>query len=146
MGVIYNKFEFNISFIKNTNKAVISCLKVEDTEKLFSNYSKINLGIELSKRLIKFDESERVARVQEELDATLKEDGLNEILITNIDILFNPSYQLEIINYFINLSRLKKVVVQWCGKLKRNKLMYSEPDYVDYKYFGIENYDIICIK
>ena len=64
----------------------------------------------------------------------------------NIDILFNPDYKLDIIKYFVNLARTKQIIVQWCGIIENNYLMYSEQNYMDYVKYVIKDYNIACIK
>lgn len=67
-------------------------------------------------------------------------------MVKNLDILFNPEYKLNILNYFINLSRNRLIFIEWPGKLKSRKLEYSEINYPDYQRYNIDDHKIVVVK
>ena len=68
------------------------------------------------------------------------------IYLTDYEMLFDPSYNLDIIKLFIEISRYNKLIVKWCGTVQNDDtLVYSEPGYQDYSKFKISNYDITVI-
>ena len=125
---------------------IISLLDLETIKTKFKDFETLELGEILSSELIKIDKNKRNIEVEKTIEYIFSEINANEIIVANIDILFNPSYRLDIIKLFIQLSRNKTVIVQWCGNLVSNNLIYSEPKYEDYKKYEINNYNIICLR
>lgn len=125
---------------------IISLLDLETIKTKFKDFETLELGEILSSELIKIDQNRRNIEVGKVIEHIFSKINASEIIVANIDILFNPSYRLDIIKLFIQLSRNKTVIVQWSGKLDSNNLIYSEPKYEDYKKYEINNYNIICLR
>ena len=66
-------------------------------------------------------------------------------VIKEFDVMFNPSYDLDVIKTLINLCRKKQFSVIWPGKYENGKLYYAEEGYKDYKVYNIEDYDITVV-
>ena len=74
-------------------------------------------------------------------------DGCSDgTIIRDIDVMFNPEYQVDVLKLMISARKRKKYSVIWPGSLKDNKLIYAEEGYQDYKVFDLEDYDIICVR
>lgn len=145
MGFIINREDLKKTINIYKNYAVISCLGIDKTMEIFHNYLNIQLGEQLSAKLIEYSMESRSYKVTYELDKIIRENENNNILINSINILFNPSYKLDVLKYVSNLARVKKVVVVWNGTYTKDKLIFSEPKYTDYREFNIKDYDIICL-
>ncbi len=146
MEVISNLDEIEKKLRTFNDYAIISIVDLETVKNKFNDFVVLELGEKLSYELIKIDQNERNRAVQKTMEYIFSESNTTKIIVTNIDILFNPSYRLDIIKLFIQLSRNKTVIVQWPGKLDSNNLIYSEPKYVDYKKYETNNYNIICLR
>lgn len=146
MGVICNKFELEQIWSTYSSNVVIWCMKSKQAIEKFKGYYYISLGEKLSEKLCQYTSDKRNLMVLKELDNLLLSNSYNTILIDKIDILFNPVYQLDILRYFCKLARVKKIVVIWSGECTKDSLIYSKPEYKDYKNYMINDYDIICIK
>lgn len=148
MVEIYSKHNIDFDKLRIRSIPVISLISLDEISKLHSlgDSSRINLGIELGKRLKEIDKSKRVDSVLVELEEVFKEIKSETLLVQNIDILFNPQYKLNILKYFINLARTRMVVIEWPGKTNGNILQYSEVNYDDYTKYNLKDYDVVCIK
>ena len=67
-------------------------------------------------------------------------------VIKDIDVMFNPSYEIDVLKILINAHRQKPFKLIWPGKRRDDKLIYSEPGLPDYHEYNIKNYDIMFIK
>ncbi|WP_352418694.1 BREX-3 system P-loop-containing protein BrxF [Proteiniborus sp.] len=146
MGYISNIYK--IDQIKNQYNGfpLISCVSLKITISIFHDYTVIPLGELLSSVLTKYQPDERLYLIESEIEKILSNLKTNKLLIKNIDILFNPDYRLDILRLFIKLSRNRSIVIQWPGELDINSLIYSKPEYRDYRKYDIKDYDVICLK
>lgn len=146
MGYVIGVREFNELSIKDDNKVIILCGNYKSFESAFVGFKIISLGEILADKLSRYPVEIRNSILIKELDNILLNSNDNKLLIKSIDILFNPNYKLDVLRYFYGLARIKKVVVEWNGCIINGYLHYSEIDYLDYKRYSIDKYDIICVK
>lgn len=146
MGIKSSIYEIEKILKTYNDYLIISLVDLETIKTKFKDFKVIELGQVLSKELTKINKDKRNLEVVKTMGCIFSEIDVSGIIVTNIDILFNPSYRLDIIKLFIQLSRNKTVIVQWPGKLDFNNLIYSEPKYEDYKKYEINNYNIICLR
>jgi hypothetical protein len=134
-------------YIKIYNKyPVISCIDYKRIAEYFQGYTQVSLGRELSEKLMAFEKSKRRYVVYEELNKIIFTNKSENLIISEIDILFNPSYDIDILRFFINASRVKNLVVIWNGQVINNELRYSENKYEDYHHYDISKFDILCLN
>ncbi len=67
------------------------------------------------------------------------------VVIKDIDVMFNPEYQVDVLKILSEARKRKRYSVVWPGRFEDGKLIYSEEGYPDYKVFNIDNYDITCV-
>lgn len=68
------------------------------------------------------------------------------VTIKDIDVMFNPEYQVDVLKILIEARKRKKYSVIWPGRFEDGKLIYAEEEYPDYKVYEIANYDITCVR
>lgn len=146
MGYICDIYEFDRIKGNSTSFTVFSCLSLDFIRDKFKDYRYISLGELLSAELMKSEKEKRSSMIESELEKLLTTNGSNEIIISDIDILFNPEYRLDVIKSFVNLSRNKNLIIQWPGEYHGGNLIYSKQEYSDYKRYLIKDYDAICLK
>lgn len=148
MAEIFNKYNVNFEWIRRNNLPVISCVPILELCKIykFEEITTVDLGLELSSILKEISIDKRYESVQKGLDKIFIDMNSNNLMVLNVDILFNPSYKLNVLKYFIKLARTKKVLVQWPGEIKGNVLQYSKINYTDYVKYDLQDYEIACIK
>ena len=64
-------------------------------------------------------------------------------LIKDIDVMFNPTYAVDVLQVLINTYKRKQYSLIWPGTLKDECLIYAEEGYRDYKTYNISDYDIV---
>ena len=69
----------------------------------------------------------------------------NDSFIKDIDVMFNPSYNIDVLSVLVSAYRKKPFKLIWPGRVEKNKLIYSQEGYSDYRVFNSENYDVICV-
>lgn len=146
MGYEISAREIEKILLENNDKTIILCTSYKKIENELKEFYTVSLGVSLSDRLIRYPSEKRNEILLEEMDNLLLDSPNDKLLIKDIDILFNPEYKFDVLKYFSNIARVKKVVVVWNGIINNGYLQYSENGYSDYKRYLIRNYDIICIK
>jgi len=105
------------------------------------NIEPINVGLELGRGLAATPKSKRGFSVGELLreiaDGEHTEDPL---LLDNIELLFEPSLQINPLDLVRRLAHSKRVVAVWPGELRGDRLVYadmSHPEHHDYSRDGV---------
>lgn len=124
---------------------VISMLKKVTIKDKFLDYSYISLGETLSSALLKYSKIDRKNHVISELRKIFYNINSKNFIIDNIDILFNPEYNIDILGFFIQLGRNRRIIVLWPGEYVSESLTYSSSEYEDCKKYLIKDYDVICL-
>lgn len=130
----------------NNHYPVITTLKADEIIDKFRNYKYISLGEVLSSALLKYKKGDRKNLVIGELEKIFDNISSKNLIVDNIDILFNPEYSIDILGCLIQLGRNRNLIVIWPGEYDSESLTYASPDYEDYKKYSVKNYDIICLK
>lgn len=148
MGELYTKYNFELDLVKRNRTLVVICMKYDGFLKYkeIKDLSIINLGLDLSLVLKEHPVESRNSKVIDELNNIFARAQTEHTLVKNLDMLFNPEYKLNVLKYFINLSRNRLIFLEWPGKLKNRELEYSEINYSDYQKYNIDNYKIALIK
>ena len=66
-------------------------------------------------------------------------------MIKDIDVMFNPSYAVDVLKVLINAYKQKTFSLVWPGTYQDGYLIYAEEGYRDYKTYNISDYDIVCL-
>lgn len=144
MGKIFIYEELEPTEILRMNDLIFSCRDTQFTRNYLNTFEVISLNKLLAKVLLKYKSNNRQQQVIDELN-TLMNTKAKNILVTDIDILFNPNYDLNMTKYFLNLARSKRVVVVWPGIYEQQRLIYSEPQYADYMVVEINHFEVTCL-
>ena len=103
------------------------------------NASVVNVGLLLGVRMFRVKTEGSSTSITRELDDILDEEH-RDILLTNIDILFAPEYELDVIKLLLQLGRNQRLYLPWPGELVGERLTYSEPIRFDFKEYIVKNY------
>lgn len=135
MGIIIKRRDFP-TIIEQTRQGVfVLAPKVA----VPVNATFVNIGLMLGERIYKAKEEGAPVKISNELDAILGEE-LNDITLTNTDILFSPEYELDVIKLLLLVGRNQRLYVEWPGEIAGEKLTYSEPGRFDFKEYNIKDY------
>ena len=67
------------------------------------------------------------------------------VIIKDIDVMFNPEYQVDVLKLLLDARKRKYYKVVWPGRCEDGKLIYGAEGYPDYKVFDIGDYDITFV-
>lgn len=146
MGRIIEFSEFEGIRQNENNYLIFLSSNNDEFKKSYSKIRIVTINESLSKALITYKKEDRLKYINYELDKIVSNIKENEFIIEDFDILFNPSYKIDVIRWIISISRNKKVIILWNGVIKKQSLVYSEVGNLDYKDYNIKNYEILCVK
>ena len=98
-----------------------------------TNSPRINLNLELSRRLLELPSRQRVLRVRDLIDGIIDEAGVEAVLLDNIELLFDRTLQQDPLRLLQSISRNRTLVASWNGTLEGGQLIYATPDHHDYR-------------
>ena len=103
-----------------------------------------NLGLELAQRMLELPVQQRPARALDTIRGFLDELDSEIACLDNIELLFEPSLQLDPLGLLQSLSRQKTLVVAWPGGIvgdeESPRLVHAErphPEYREYPGRGL---------
>lgn len=100
--------------------------------------TRINLNLELSRRLMSLTERQRSLRLPALLDEILHTAPGDVVLLDNVEILFDVALKQDPLRCLQGLSRNRTVVVAWNGTVARDdrghaSLTYAVSDHPEYR-------------
>ncbi len=98
-----------------------------------AGYPYINLGMELSKKLLEYSSKQRQFESFKQVNYILEQDEQPILLIDHIEILFDPDLMLEPLGLLKRISRHRILVVAWPGNYRDSSLDYAEQGHREYK-------------
>lgn len=107
--------------------------------------TRISLNKELSQLLISKQKANYSKEIVDWILFTIKEIEKDPILLTDIDILFEPSFELDPLVIFRQASRNKKLLVLWPGEFRKNKLSYAIPEHAHYRNWVNPSVEIVQV-
>ena len=93
----------------------------------------IDVGVELSRRLLDLAEWQRPIRVAPLLDQIVAETGSDGILLDNIEVLFDVALHQEPLLLLRGLSRRRTVVASWNGSMEEGHIQYAVPGHPEHR-------------
>ena len=85
----------------------------------------INLGLELSRRLLSLTVKQRKLKAAEIIEEILEERGDLRLAIDNTEVIFDPVLKINPLGLLKNISRNRMLVWTWNGEMDGNHLIYS---------------------
>lgn len=104
-----------------------------------------SVGKEIADELIQCKPNRRSVKL-EQIFNTILDRYPDGVMIKDIDVMFNPEYQVDVLRILIAARKRKRYSLIWPGRYEDGKLIYSEEGYLDYKIYEIANYDITFVK
>ena len=119
--------------------------------KLLKNLSKktsiprINLNLELSKKLIEIPIKRRSSKVYSLVYDIIKESigRQKSIILDNIELLFAVELETDPLRLFEILSHNYNIIVSWPGRFDGKSLIYAEPSHREYRKYTQIDFPII---
>ena len=95
--------------------------------------SLINVGVELSRRLLDLAEWQRPIRVAPLLDQIVAETEGDVVLLDNIELLFDVALHQDPLRVLQSLSRRRTVVAAWNGSTEKGHILYAAPEHPEHR-------------
>jgi len=106
----------------------------------------LNVGAELGIRLASLPQKQRPLDVISELRDLADEHAKGDLLLLDhLELLFDPSLQLDPLNVLKRHAHARSVVAVWPGQLRDGRLTYAEighPEFRDYGLNGLVPFEI----
>ena len=93
----------------------------------------LNVGAELSRRLLDLPEWQRPIRVAPLLERIAAEAEGDVILLDNIELLFDAALHQDPLRLLRGLSRSRTVVAAWNGSTEDGHILYAAPGHPEYR-------------
>ena len=93
----------------------------------------VNVGLELSRRLLELSKGQRPIRVPSLLGRIVSETEGEVVLLDNIEILFDTTLRQDPLRLLKGLSRSRTVVAAWNGSMEGDHIHYAVPGHPEYR-------------
>lgn len=104
----------------------------------------VSLNVPLAQKLASLKPSRRTMRLEQCFRQVIDSLPVNPT-IQDFDVLFNPDYEVDILQVMVSVGKSKPFQVVWPGKYEDGRLIYAEEGYRDYKIFEISKYDVTVV-
>lgn len=94
--------------------------------------SVLHLGSALGARLLPLSKRQRALQTQALLESLVDETGADPVFLDNLEILFDPALQQDVLRLLQGLSRNRTVVAAWPGNYHDGALSYAEPGHPEH--------------
>ena len=138
MAIIVHAHEMSESDKTCLPQPIIYCQSNFDHDKA------VSLNIPLSVKLAAIKPNRRTIRLEQCFRQVMDSLPKNPV-IRDFDVLFNPDYEVDILQIMASIGKSKPFQVIWPGRHEKGRLIYAEEGYRDYKVFNLEKYDITCV-
>ena len=98
----------------------------------------INIGIELSRRLLDLTESLRPIRAAPLLERIVAGTEGDVVLLDNIELLFDADLRQDPLRVLQRLSRRRTVVAAWNGSMEDRHVLYAVPGHPEYRRYPVD--------
>ncbi len=121
-------------------KPIIFCCPDEERES-----KGISLNVSIAKELISVKPIRKSSLMLPKIVDTIIAELPKNSTIKDFDVLFNPDYQIDVLQFLIAACKKREFSIIWSGTYSNGKLIYAEPGYADFKTYDLDKYDVTCI-
>ena len=100
----------------------------------------INVGLELSRRLLDLTERQRRIRVPLLLGGIAAKTESTVVLLDNVELLFDTALRQDPLRLLQRLSRRRTVVATWNGSMEGDHIIYAEPGHPEYRRYPVDGF------
>ena len=93
----------------------------------------VNVGLELSRRLLDLTEQQRRIRAPELLGRIVTETASDIVLLDNVELLFDVALHQNPLGLLQRLSRRRTVAATWNGSMEDGHIVYAVPGHSEYR-------------
>ena len=99
---------------------------------------RINVSLELSRRLLDLTERQRRIRVPMLLGGVVAKTEGTVVLLDNVELLFDTALRQEPLRLLQRLSRRRTVVATWNGSMEDGHIVYAVPNHPEYRHYPVD--------
>lgn len=96
----------------------------------------VNVNLELSKKMLDLTRAQRSRQVERLLKDVIAATPGEVVLLDNLEILFDPSLEVDPLRLLQVSSRNRTIVASWNGSFQDGKLTYAEPGHPEFMQFN----------
>jgi hypothetical protein len=100
------------------------------------NVPLLNVGTEVSLRLLDMGERQRILQLPTLLEELLAPLPRKLTLLDNTEVLFNPVLKQDPLRLLQRLSRDRTIVAAWLGNVEHSHLTYAEPGHPEFRRYS----------
>lgn len=112
----------------------------------FQGFDYINLNLELSRLLLGLTERQRSLQLPDLIDGITEKGKNSVILLDNIEILFEVSLKQDPLRLLQGMSRNRTIAASWNGRIKKDYLIYAEPEHREYRRYPLTDLMVIDVE
>ena len=137
---IYNRLVLLVGHSGSGRTAAIRSLA--DVEKV----PVLNVGAEISRRLLDLTERQRVLRLPKLLEEAVAAFPSDIALLDNTEVLFNPVLKQDPLRLLQGLSRDRTIVASWLGDVDSGHLTYAVPEHPEFRRYSSADLLTVCLR
>lgn len=103
----------------------------------------VNVGLELSRRLLDLTERQRRIRAPELLGRIVTETASDIVLLDNVELLFDVALHQNPLGLLQRLSRRRTVVATWNGSMEDGHIVYAGPGHPEYRRYPVDGFLVV---
>ena len=100
----------------------------------------VNVGLELSRRLLDLTERQRRFRAPELLGRIVTETASDIVLLDNVELLFDVALHQNPLGLLQRLSRRRTVVATWNGSMEDGHIVHAVPGHPEYRRYPLDGF------
>ena len=101
---------------------------------------RINVSLELSRRLLDLTERQRRIRVPPLLGGIVVETAGDVALLDDVELLFDVALRQNPLGLLQRLSRRRTVVATWNGSMEDGHIVYAVPGHPEYRRYPVDGF------
>ena len=106
----------------------------------------INVGLELSRRLLDVTRRQRPFNVPHLLEQIVAETDADVVLLDNVELLFDVALRQDPLRLLQGLSRGRIVVAAWNGSMQAGHIHYAAPGHPEYRRYPVDSILVAAIS
>ena len=103
----------------------------------------ININLELSRYMLNLTMRQRVLQLPHFLNEAIKQPKGGNVLLDNIELLFDVHLKQDPLRLLQDLSRNKTLTVAWSGEVTRDHITYAAPEHQEYRKYKIKDFLVV---
>ena len=103
----------------------------------------VNVGLELSRRLLDLTGQQRRIRVPRLLGGIVAETASDVVLLDNIGLLFDIALRQNPLGLLQRLSRRRTVVAAWNGSIEDGHILHAVPGHPEYRRYPVNGIPVV---